>query len=699
MKATYNWLKDFVEIKLSPEALADKLTMAGLEVKAIEAKDGDFVFEAEVTSNRPDWLSMAGVAQEVAAITGTKLKKAISHQSPVIRKNGQQANKLSIKIEDKKDCPLYTAKIIRDVKVGPSPDWLKKRLELVGCRSVNNIVDITNYVLFESGEPLHAFDLDKIALKFLSSKVLKLGVAVRRAKRGEEIITIDGIKRILDSDILVIASEILTGAPVNPHTGQPIAIAGVMGGKDTEVTESTKNILLEAAVFNPIVIRRSRQKVGLQSESAYRFERGVDPEAVEKASRRAAALIQELGSGNCVVAESAGSYVTKHRGINLGVDSTGKILGVKISAPKIKKILTGLGFKVKPKAKNIFAVEPPSRRQDVSSEIDLIEEISRVFGYENIPQTTPAISPQAGADRQRELVSFTKNMLLGLGLNEAVTYSLISRGLLKGTEYRNTSLVEVLNPLSKEQEILRPTITPSLLRCVGVNLNQKQDYVNIFEISKAFLDASGSPQEKLVLGIVICGSRPLFTGQGLIKDEAGLLHLKGILETLFGRLGITDYSFNAAGGASGVDIYLGQEKIGAIKCLSDDILEYFDIKNKRVFSAEVLLEKIFLTAGLKKRFSPPAVYPSVSRDISLVIKEDVFVNDILKAVKERGRALLREVKITDYYKGKQIPAGFKGLTISCLYRSDDRTLTEAEINAVHPLVLALLTERFGVQIR
>ncbi|MDD5730640.1 MAG: phenylalanine--tRNA ligase beta subunit-related protein, partial [Candidatus Omnitrophica bacterium] len=268
MKVTYNWLKDFVDIKVPPQALADKLTMAGLEVVSLEESGGDFVFEIEITSNRPDWLSVSGVAREVAAITGSKLKQpktAGFKPQAKIKAAAGGINQANIKIENKKDCPLYTGKIIRGVKVGASPEWLKKRLEAVGCRSVNNVVDITNYILFETGHPLHAFDLDKLNTQ---------AVTVRRGRPEEKIVIIDGQEKKLDGEILVIADK-----------EKAVAIAGVMGGKDTEVSFSTVNIFLEAAVFNPAVVRKSRQKLGLQSDSSYRFERGVNPHTAESASR------------------------------------------------------------------------------------------------------------------------------------------------------------------------------------------------------------------------------------------------------------------------------------------------------------------------------------------------------------------------------------------------------------------------------
>ena len=261
MKVTYNWLKDFVDIKIPPQALADKLTMAGPEVTSIDEREGDSVFEIEVTSNRPDWLSVIGIAREVAAITGKKLKISPTARITLPATKG---NTVEIKIENKKDCPLYSAKIIKEVTVAPSPDWLKNRLELIGLRSVNNIVDITNYILFTYGEPLHAFDLDKLS---------SAGVSIRRAKKNEKIVTIEGTQNSLDTDILVIADE-----------RAPVAIAGIMGGKDTEVTFNTKNILLEAAVFDPVLTRRARRKLGMQTDSSYRFERGINSDLAINAS-------------------------------------------------------------------------------------------------------------------------------------------------------------------------------------------------------------------------------------------------------------------------------------------------------------------------------------------------------------------------------------------------------------------------------
>jgi len=677
MKVTYNWLKDFVDIKISPFALADKLTMAGLEVTYLEERAGDFVFEIEVTSNRPDWLSVIGIAREVAAITGKRLAgRPVSRSSSLNRQTGKPANQLTITIEDKKDCPLYTAKIIKDVKVGPSPVWLSKRLELVGCRSVNNVADITNYVLFESGEPLHAFELDKLSPG---------GIIVRRAKSDEKITTIDGEQRILNPDILVIADR-----------EKPVAIAGIMGGKDTEVTQATKNILLEAAVFNPVIIRRGRRAIGLQSESAYRFERGVNPQIIEIASWRAVELIHELAGGKCILSKSSGAPKSKSRNVTLSLPTVNKILGIGITAAGTKKILNNLDFKAR--GENNLSVEIPSHRQDVNLEIDLIEEISRIHGYENIPKTLPMVAPQVGVTETRDLVSMVKNILVGLGLNEVITYSLIDKGLLRifGLEQGGID-TEIMNPLSEEQEILRPRLIPSLARCVARNINQKQDYINIFEIAKAF--SGNAPKEELVLGIALCGMRSLLLEQGSIRDPVTLLHLKGILEVLFERLGITNHAFYAKENACSIDIFVNKEKIGEMNRIQKNILDKLDIKNKDVFALELSLDKVFSYVALKKKFVPLAKYPGITRDISFIVKENIAAKDILAAIEESVRLLLISVAIVDYYRGKQIPAEFRGLTLSCFYRSDERTLTEAEINPVHALICDLLQQRFGAKIR
>ena len=681
MKITYSWLKNFVDLKISPQALAEKLTMAGLEVVALEKIGGEFVLEIEITSNRPDWLSVLGIAREVAAITGKKLKTNIKCQSPQAKSKSRKLEpqaKNRIIIEDKKDCPFYTARIIRNVKVDSSPEWLRKRLELVGCRSVNNIVDITNYILFESGQPLHAFDLDKLT---------ENEIRVRRAHADEKITTIDGTTRPLSSEILVIADA---------H--KPLAIAGVMGGKETEVTLKTRSILLETAVFNPLLVRRAKQKLGLQSESAYRFERGVDLEAVRGASLAAQELIVKLASGEPCGFSSLGRSKVICPVINLDVVYLNKLLGTIIPNFKVKQILNSLGLQVKAKTKNILTVTVPSFRQDLKLPVDLVEEVARIYGYGKIPQTLPAVKPSRKVLDKNDLTCDIKNILSSLGLDEAITYSLVDRELLKKSEVNTVGLIEILNPLSKEQEVLRPALFPSLIRALAYNLNQQQERVSIFEIANVFSSQNNVIREEPFLGITLCGENTFFTKQGLVREEITLLHLKGALEILFNRLGVEGFDFTRQDDYK-INIMINQQQLGFMLDLSPQILGAFDIKNRQVVAAQVNLEKLFGSINLEKKFLDIPKYPVITRDIRFAVNEDIPVQELLMAIEAKGVPLLSWAKIVDYYQGKQIPVGFKGLTISCRYRLDSRTLTEEEITLVHNDICSLLKEQFGIKLR
>jgi len=533
--------------------------------------------------------------------------------------------------------------------------------------------------MFECGQPLHAFDLDKLKPNT---------IIVRRAKAGETITLIDGNTRNLTPDILVIADK-----------ARAVAIAGIMGGLDTEVTEKTKRVLLEAAVFNPVVTRRARQMLGIQTESAYRFERSVDTGASDAASARATALLQQLAGGRCVCAATKAVPKTKRAGLTLGADQVFRVLGVKVSVPQIKSSLSSLGFVIKRTSKNSLTVSAPSFRQDVRAPIDLIEEVARIYGFENIPTTLPAIKPQVAAQALRDRVAFLKQVLVGLGLQEVITHSLIDKNLLRGLEYFGGEPIEIANSLNKEQGFLRSTLLPGLLACTGHNLKQQQEYVAVFEVAKGFYQAGGAVKEELRLGVALCGARNLLFPQGRIKDEVGFLHLKGMLEVLCARLGVAGVSFITGPSSGTYAVQVHDESIGVMARAADDVLGSFDIKNKEVFVAELKLENLFAFIAPGKRCAPLPKYPGILRDISLVIKQEILAVDILETVRRASGEFLREVRITDYYKGKQIPAGFKGITLSCLYRSDERTLTEAEINPVQGGIVTLLQDRFQAKMR
>ncbi len=676
MKVTYSWLKKFVDIRVSPQNLAAGLTMAGLEVVALEKEGEDFVLEIEITSNRPDWLSVLGVAREVSAIYGLKLKSPVFSGS---QSKAGSAYPVKISVADKKDCPFYSARIISGLKVGVSPQWLQKSLAALGCRSINNVVDITNYCLFELGQPLHAFDLDKLP---------QGEIKVRRSRAGEKLVTLDGQNRVLDPGVLVIADR-----------DHPVAIAGIMGGSETEVTLDTRNILLESAVFNPVLVRRTKQRLGLQSESAYRFERGVDLAGTSAASLAAQEMILKLAGGKPAGVKNVGTAKTARPKINLETVYLNKLLGTAISVTQVRQILNRLELPAKVKSKNVLTVSIPSFRQDLKQPVDLVEEVARIYGYERITQTLPPVKPvMANQDRQ-EVIGRIKSILSGLGLNEAITYSLVDRTLLKQSEIsQDTGIVAIANPLSTEQEVLRPALWPSLVGAVAYNVNQQQEQVSLFEVASVFSGQNHSVAEEPLLGIALCGAKSFFTKNGLAKDEFTLLHLKGILETLLSRLGIESFDLIARKDQR-VNIVINQKPAGFLLELTPRILQAFEIKNRRVVLAQLNLERLLETMNLSTRFREIPKYPSIIRDISFVMPEDFSVSEMLAAIRSGGQPLLSLAKIVDYYQGKQIPSGFRGLTVSCIYRQGNRTLTEEEVTPVHNGICSLLTEKFGIKLR
>jgi len=373
------------------------------------------------------------------------------------------------------------------------------------------------------------------------------------------------------------------------------------------------------------------------------------------------------------------------RKISLNTTSVSGLLGITVTPAGAAKILKALGFRVQKKNSVILSVEAPSFRQDIKTETDLAEEVARIFGYENIPVTLPGFRPQITESNDRTYISLIKNTLVALGLTEVITYSLVNSDLLETAGAGSADAIEILNPLSKDASVLRTSIIPGLLKCIAYNLNQKQECAHIFEIANVFSKSGLNAQEEPALAIALCG--------------LGLLHLKGILEALFSRLGIADFGFDAKPSGTEFAIYAHKEKIGRLFSVERNILDNLEIKNKDAAALELALNKLFPRINTRRKFTALPLYPGIARDISLVLKEGISAGDILAAIKEKAGGLLEEVKITDFYKGKQIPQGFKGLTISCLYRSPERTLTEEEISPAHNLICEFLTEKFGATIR
>ncbi len=674
-----SWLKEYVDVKLSCDKLIELLTSAGMEVEAVLDQGGDNVLEIEVTPNRPDWLSIVGLAREVAVISGVKLK----FKPPVVNQVIKTKNEFSILIEDKKDCSLYSARLIKNCNVKESPAKMIKRLESAGLRAVNNVVDITNFCLFETGQPLHAFDYDKLE----GNKI-----EVRRARNGEEITTIDGIKHKLDSRILVIADS-----------KRPVTIAGIMGGKDTEVTESTKNVLLESASFDAVLIRRSSRMLGISSESSYRFERKVDFDNVIPASNRASVLIEESARGKIAELKSVQQKRKTANVINLSIQSANNILGVALKPSNIKKFFDGLGFKVVVSGKDGLKITPPSFRTDVTMQEDLLEEIARHHGYDKIPARLPLVKPYLSEEPRnnlRWLNNKARQVLTAQGLFEAITYSLINENVLKALSL-NSAAVRIANPLSKEQEFMRPMILPGLLSVVKHNYNRQEADINIFETGKVY-NFSKSISETTNLAVCISGK--LLSNWQNKEYKADLFKLKGIIQNLFDSLGITEMDCVKRrqvflDDPCSLAIIIAGQTVGFIGRVNRNILSsYFDVQ-KDVYAAEINLDKILPLVQLDVQFKPLPKFPSSLRALSLVVKQQEKYADIVGVMKAEGGNELKKIEFVDEYKGKQIADGYKSLTFSLTFQSADSTLTDDEVNIIQERILSSLKIKCDAKLR
>jgi phenylalanyl-tRNA synthetase, beta subunit, non-spirochete bacterial len=690
MRLSYNWLKDYVDVKLSPEKLAECLTMAGLCVDSIHKKNDDSVLEIEITSNRPDWLSYIGVAREVAALTGKKLKlPALANKEKRIKKNETQDTRykirdtISVEVKEKQLCPRYTARVINNVKVGESPAWLKERLEAVGLRSVNNIVDITNFCLFETGEPMHAFDLDKLGSR---------SVIVRKASKGEKIKSIDGLERTLDGDMLVIADDTY-----------PVAIAGVMGGQYTEVSAQTKNILLEAAYFDPISVRRTSRRLALSTDSSYRFERKVDIDNIVRASDRAVQLILELAGGEAAEFVDTGKAAPAPKKVSLRLERLEKILGIEISRSKVTSILTSLGVKARLASKNILELTPPGFRYDLQNEIDMIEEVARIYGYENIPETIPPVL-EAGSRLPQESVIDKKirGTLVNLGLSEIITYSLLSKKAVDMTGSSCSDIVSVKNPLSNEQEVMRPTLLVGMLNSMRWNINRKLKDIKFFELGRAyFKETENSFAEKKYLAIAVTGQ--LYDGWIGHPRDVTLFDLKGIVERLFIQMGVKAFSVketqhSAFSPAACASIEVDGVPVGIMGQLDPKVLHNFDIKES-VYAAEIDCGKLTKHISLGKKFKESPKFPSVIRDISIVADKNISNAGITSLIRGTAGDILKGAELVDRYGGGQIPEGKIGLTYRLEYQDPGRTLEDPDVQAVHSRVISALESDLGAKLR
>lgn len=678
MKVTYSWLKEFVDIKIPPEKLSERLSMAGLTVASLEEAGGDWVYDIEVTSNRPDWLSVRGIAREVAALLETKMR-SLSHKAI---KGISKPEDFSIEIKDEADCRLYYGALVRQVKVGPSPAWLRKRLETLGLRSVNNVVDITNYCLLEYGQPLHAFDF---------ARIQGASIVVRRAKDKEELPLIDGTTKKLTPQVLVIADR---------H--HALAAAGIMGGKESEVSGATKDVLLESAVFDPVVIRRGARLLGVATDSSYRFERSVDIPTARVAMEKAVQMLCELCAGTFAAVKQSGSAKARvPQKISYDVREAAEVLSLDIKESEAGRILEHLGFRVRRAGRGRLVIEVPGFRRDVKGKEDITEEIARIHGYDKIPLTYPSIRPfvmEKPAVWRLEAV--VKEQLVRMGLKEVITYSLVSP-----EDYKRTSLeiakdaLCLENPLSQDCSLLRSTLAPSLLACAAFNLNRGNGDFEIFESASVF---EGS-RETASLGVLLCGDRR--SAWGKESQRYSLYDLKGILQEIIKLSGAESVTLEDAPRTyfepqTGGRFLVGQETAAVFGKVAQAVRRNWGIKAKKdIFLAEVDVAALAAVACFKKQFRPLAQTPSVFRDISVLAGPGIRYDRIENLIRRKAEGYLRRVCLADFYVGKELPRASAALTISLEYGRDDRTLTDAEINPVHQSVLDGLTGELSLTLR
>ena len=695
MKVVYNWLKEFVEVKASPEDLRARLSLVGIAVDSIDETVAGPVLDAEITANRPDCLGHLGIAREVAAIYRVPLKPLHPNLKEITEK---AAGATRVKIEAPELCGRFTARVIRGVKVQPSTDWLRQRLEAIGEKSINNVVDVTNYVMFELGHPLHAFDFDKLAEHQL---------VVRRAQPGEKIKTLDGSEHKLTKDMCVIADA-----------QRAVSIGGIMGGANSEISLSTKDILIECAWFDPISIRRSAKALGLRTEASYRFERGADPEMTELASRRAAELIQQVAGGE-ILAGVVDIYPHREpeKKIELSRKELLRVMGADVPDRDIEQILSALGFHPVRVDSNrgsdgsiaaVWECRAVSWRQDVTRSIDLIEEVARHYGYDKFPPRLPPAKIAAHRLPHAEAQDRLCERIVALGYQEIVEIPIVDtkRDELFRLEGLEPALIG--NPLAEDAAVMRSSGTVSMLRAIEWNLNHGQRNLRLFEIGKTYELRNGEPVETPVLTLGITGSareKTIYEG----ARDFEFADLKGDLDTIGGLAG--GFTWESGGpqwlsGARAARLHLthktGQrEFIGTAGQIAKRVADEFKFR-QNVLVAELKLESLLTgleNAAAALRFKPLPRFPAVERDFSVVLADGVQFAQVEDAIRSLGIPELQSIEALDLFRGGQVPAGKYSLMIRVTFQSAEATFTDARLNDFSSRIVAALQQKLGATLR
>ena len=632
----------------------------------------DALIEFEITSNRPDCRSIIGIAREAAVTLGKELKY------PEIKVQACD-EEMSFEIDIQTDlCKRYCGRVVKDVKVGPSPYWMQRKLIEAGMRPISNIVDITNYVMLELGQPLHAFDLDDIKYNKMT---------VKMAEEGEKFTTLDGVERTLTSDMLVIGNQDKT-----------LDLAGIMGGENSEIKDTTTSIFIEGASFAKENIRATSKKLGLRTEASSRFEKGIDINLAEEAVNRACQLIEELGCGT-VLNGMLDYYPQKEEVQKVTVNPVriNKLLGVNVPMDQFINILESLEFKCNLVSSEVLELEVPTFRLDITEDADILEEIARIYGYDNIPSASLEGNATAGVKTEKQkFIDNVKSNSIACGLNEILTYSFVSpRGVDKinlpaDDEKRN--FVKIMNPLGEETSVMRTTLIPNMLDVISTNISHKVEEVSAFECGNTFIPQEGLPIETKKYCV------------GMYGKEVDFFVLKGVIESVLNNVGLKGYEIEPE--TTNLTFHPGRCAkivynniyIGTFGELHPDVIENYNL-GQRVYVAEINIDTVFENLNLTKSYNPLPKYPSTSRDIALIVKDEVFVKQIEDIIKANGEDLVESYKLFDVYKGAQIEEGHKSIAYSITYRSKDKTLTDEDVAKVHEKILSELSEKLNANLR
>ena len=678
MKISYNWLKEFVDVPVDPGQLKADLISLGLGVESVTDVAGDHVLDLEVTTNRPDCLSHHGIGRELPTFYRLPLK---SVHASLKESNQPASSEIAIKIADPTLCARYCGRIIRNVQITPSPEWLQRRLEITGVRSINNVADVTNYVLMELGHPLHAFDLAQIRQR---------QIVVRGALPGEHLRTLDGADRLLKPEHLVIADA-----------ERAVALAGIMGGEESEISWHTRAVLLESAWFDSLSIRRTSKALGLHTEASHRFERGADLEMAAVAIDRAAALIQELAEGE-VLRGVVDIYprLWEPPQIYLHEQEIQRILGARIGWDEVDRILQSLHFDVKPLDLSTRRVAPPSFRLDVTREVDLIEEVARHFGYDHLPSRLVAAAPPVKPDLRRQKEWALTTALTALGYREIVNTTLVDPA--EDLRFSQSDPVVITNPLSQEASALRRSPVPGMIRAARWNLDRGQTTFRLFEFGKVyFTDKDRKPRENRVLALGLSG----FLRAASVHDasrEFGFFDLKGDLETVLELFDLNPLDFTAEAGGAWQAGISGSFQVSDHALVSfgrlDSQIERSEKLRQPLWIAEIDLERLLAFSLRPMTFSTFSKFPAVERDFSLLVPERVRYADIHQAITGLQLPEIRSFEPIDKFRGGPVAAGFYSLLLRVTFQSSEATLTsEAVDEASGKLLLALASQ--DIQLR